>query len=156
MANTYSQLYVQFVFAVKFRQALIPKEQKEMVHKYITGIIQKRGQKLLAIHAMPDHIHIFVNFKPDCCLSDLMRDVKTASSQFINEQPWMRTQFRWQNGFGAFSYAKSQISNVCRYIERQEEHHAKKSFKAEYLDFLKKFEIEYEDQYLFDFFEDAT
>ncbi len=151
MANTYTQMYVQIVFAVKHRAALIPKEHKEEVHKYITGIISKRKQKLLAIHAMPDHIHIFIGFKPTIKISDLVRDIKTASSQFIREQRYTPFQFSWQNGYGAFTYAHSQIDRVCKYIQNQEQHHQKKKFKDEYLEFLAKFDVEFEEDYLFDF-----
>ena len=151
MANTYTQMYIQLVFVVKNRKALIPKEHKEELHKYITGIITKRNQKLLAIHAMPDHIHIFIGFKPTLKISDLVRDIKTASSQFIKEKRFTPFQFNWQEGYGGFTYPHSQLDAVCKYIENQEEHHKKRSFKAEYLDFLKKFDVEYDDQYLFDF-----
>lgn len=154
MANTYTQLYIQFVFAVKKREALIPKQHKEEIHKYITGIITKRGQKLLAIHAMPNHIHIFIGFKPNIKISDLVRDIKTASSQFIREKKYTPFQFSWQKGYGAFTYAHSQLDAVCRYIQNQEQHHRKQSFEEEYLDFLKKFDVEFDNQYLFDFGED--
>ncbi len=154
MANTYTQLYIQFVFAVKGRKHYIPKEHKESVHKYITGVIQKIGHKLLAIHAMPDHIHIFVGYKPVQSMPDLMNNVKTASSKFIKKQEWMPFSFSWQNGYGAFSYSQSHIDNVVKYILNQEEHHKKRSFKEEYLDFLKKYEIPYEDEYLFEFYDE--
>ncbi|MFK7806596.1 MAG: IS200/IS605 family transposase [Saprospiraceae bacterium] len=151
MPNTYTQMYVQLVFAVKNRQALIPKEHKEELHKYIAGIVTKRHQKLLAIHAMPDHIHIFIGFKPTVIISDIVRDIKTTSSQFIKEKQFTKFQFNWQKGYGAFTYAHSQLGIVCRYIENQEEYHRKKTFRAEYLDFLEKFDVDYDDQYLFDF-----
>ncbi|MEN0004871.1 MAG: IS200/IS605 family transposase [Bacteroidota bacterium] len=154
MANTYTQLYVQIVFAVKRREALIPKQHKEELHKYITGIVKKRGQKLLAVHAMPDHIHIFIGFKPTLKLSDLVRDIKTASSQFIREKRFTPFQFNWQEGYGAFTYAHSQVGAVCRYIENQEQHHKKKTFRMEYLEFLEKFEVTYEERYAFDFLEE--
>lgn len=151
MANTYSQLYVQYIFAVKNRNALIPKNRKEELHKYITGLISNKGQKLLAIHAMPDHIHIFIGFKPDMRISDLVKEIKTSSNSFINENKFSPFKFKWQEGYGAFTYAKSQISAVCNYIENQEAHHSKISFKEEYLNFLKKFEINHKEKYLFDF-----
>lgn len=154
MANTYTQMYVQLVFAVKNRQALIPKEHKEELHKYITGVVTKRKQKMLAIHAMPDHIHIFIGFKPNMNISDLVRDIKTASSSFIKEKRFTKFQFNWQEGYGAFTYAHSQIDVVCKYIQNQEEHHKKRTFKAEYLDFLKKFEVDFNEQYLFDFLDE--
>ena len=152
MANTYTQIYIQIVFAVKGRRNLIPQKNKEELHKYITGVITKRGQKLLAINCMPDHVHIFIGLKPNQCISDLVRDVKTSSSSFIKEKQWIRSWFEWQKGFGAFSYAHSQIDNVIKYILSQEEHHHKKSFKEEYLAFLSKFNVEYNDKYLFDFY----
>ena len=153
MANTYTQMYVQLVFAVKHRQALIPKRHKEEIHQYITGVITKRKQKLLAIHAMPDHIHIFIGFKPTIKISDLVRDIKTASSQFIREKKFTPFQFNWQEGYGAFTYAHSQLDTVCKYVQNQKEHHRKKTFQEEYLDFLKKFDVDYNDKYLFDFLE---
>ena len=151
MPNTYSQIYIQIVFAVKGRQNLIDKSHREELHKFITGIAQKRGQKLLSIFAMPDHVHLFIGLQPNCSISDLVRDIKAGSSKFINDSKWINGKFNWQEGFGAFSYSRSHIDNVVKYILNQEEHHKKKTFKEEYLDFLKKFEIEYEERYLFDF-----
>ena len=150
MPNTYSQIYIQIVFAVKGRENLISKNNREELHKYITGIIQKREQKLLSIFCMPNHTHILVGLKPSISISDLVRDIKTGSSNFINEQKWIKGKFSWQEGFGAFSYSRSQIDNVIKYILNQEEHHKIVSFKEEYIDFLKKFEIEYDEKYLFD------
>lgn len=132
MPNTYIQMYAQFVFAVKGRRSLISKEHKEEIHKYITGIISKRGQKLLAINCMPDHTHIFIGFKPTIILSDLVRDIKTASSSFIKNNRFSREEFNWQEGYGAFTYSHSQIDNVCKYIQNQENHHKKRSFQEEY------------------------
>ncbi|MCG3118980.1 MAG: hypothetical protein ALAOOOJD_01276 [bacterium] len=149
MANTYTQIYVHVVFAVQGRQNLIPKEHKEELHKYITGIIQNKKQKLIAINGMPDHIHIFIGMKPSIALSDLVRDIKNNSSNFVNEKKWVRGKFNWQEGFGAFSYGHSQIDAVVKYIQNQEKHHAKKTFKEEYLDMLKKFNLEYDERYLF-------
>ncbi len=123
MANTYSQLYIQIVFAVKGRQNLISKNNKDEIYKYITGIITNQKQKLIAINGMPDHIHILVGIKPDISLSDLVRDIKSSSSKFINEQKWINGKFEWQTGFGAFSYGHSQLTNIIKYIENQEEHH---------------------------------
>ena len=155
MANTYTQLYIQIVFAVKGRENLIAKKYKEELHKYITGIVQKRNNKLLAIHVMPDHAHIFIGLHPTQSISDLARDIKSASSMFINEKGWVRGQFNWQVGFGAFSYSRSQIDSVVKYIDNQEEHHKRRTFKEEYIEFLKKFEIEYDERYLFEFYENA-
>jgi putative transposase len=155
MANTFSQLYVQVVFAVKNRESLIHKNNREELQKYISGIIENRNAKLLAIYCMPNHTHILIGLKPSVLLSDLVRDIKAGSSKFINEKRWIKGKFNWQEGFGAFSYSHSQIGNVIRYINKQEEHHQKKSFKEEYLDFLQKLEIDYDDKYLFEWIEDG-
>jgi len=150
MANTYTQIYIQAVFAVQGRYNLIRKGNKEELHKYIIGIIRNRKQKLIAINSMPDHIHIFIGIKPSIALSDLVRDIKNNSSTFINEKNWVQEKFKWQQGFGAFSYGHSQIDAVVKYIRNQEKHHAKKTFKEEYLDLLKKFNVEYDTKYLFE------
>lgn len=152
MANTYTQLYVQIVFAVKGRQHLIPKEYKDDVQKYITGIIQNRQHKLLAINCMPDHIHIFIGLHPAQSISDLVNAIKTASNKFIKSQYWMPYSFSWQRGFGAFSYSRSAVDNVVKYINNQEIHHRKKNFESEYRDFLEEFFVEYDDRYLFEFY----
>ena len=149
MANTYTQIYIHVVFAVQGRQNLIPKEHKEELHKYITGIVQNKKQKLIAINCMPDHSHIFIGMKPSIALSDLVRDIKNNSSAFINEKKWVRGKFNWQEGFGAFSYGHSQIEVVVKYIQNQEDHQAKRTFKEEYLEMLKKFAVEYDEKYLF-------
>jgi len=153
MPNTYSQIYIQIVFAVEGRQNLISAEWREELHKYITGIITKRGQKLIAIFCMPDHIHLLVAIKPSIALSDLVRDIKAGSSNFINEKNWIRGRFNWQEGFGAFSYSRSQIEAVSEYILDQEFRHKNKSFKNEYLRLLNRFEVEYDEKYLFDWME---
>ncbi|MDZ7269870.1 MAG: IS200/IS605 family transposase [candidate division KSB1 bacterium] len=150
MANTYTQIYIHVVFAVQGRQNLLQPEHKEELHKYITGIVRNRGQKLIAINSMPDHVHLLIGLKPSIALSDLVRDIKAASSGFINEKKWVRGRFNWQEGFGAFSYSHSQVDRVVKYINTQEQHHTRKSFKAEYLELLKKFEIEYDEKYVFD------
>ena len=150
MANTYSQLYVQIVFAVKGRQNLISKKWKDEIYKYITGIITNQKQKLIAINGMPDHIHILVGIKPNVSISDLVRDIKTSSSKFINEQKWINGKFEWQTGFGAFSYGHSQLTPVIKYIENQEEHHRTKTFKEEYIMFLKLFNIDFKNEYIFE------
>lgn len=152
MADTYSQLYIQIVFAVKGRQNLISKKWKDEMYKYITGIITNQKQKLIAINGMPDHIHILVGIKPNISLSDLVRDIKSSSSKFINEQKWINGKFEWQNGFGAFSYGHSQLTNIIKYIENQEEHHRTKTFKEEYIAFLKLFNIDFKDEYIFEEF----
>jgi REP element-mobilizing transposase RayT len=154
MANTYTQLYIQFVFAVKYRQALIHASWKNELYKYITGVVQNKESKMLAINGMPDHIHIFVGYKPKISMSDLVKDIKLASNEWINGSNFTKRKFGWQEGYGAFSYGRSQIHDVCTYIENQEMHHKKKTFKEEYISFLKAFDIDYEDKYLFDFFDD--
>lgn len=153
MANTYAQIYIHIVFAVQGRNNLIPKSIREELHKYITGIVQNRNQKMLAIFYMPDHTHILVGMKPDISISDLTRDIKAISSKFINDNRFVKGKFNWQVGFGAFSYSKSQIDSVIKYILNQEQHHKKKSFKEEYLGLLEKFGIEYDEKYLFEWIE---
>ena len=155
MANTFTQIYVQIVFVVQGRQNLIKNEHKEELHKYITGVIKKKNQKLIAINCMPDHTHIFIGLKPNMALSDLVRDIKNNSSTFINKKKWIPGKFKWQRGFGAFSYSHSQIDKVIKYIQNQEQHHAHKSFREEYLEFLKKFSIEYDGKYVFDWVKDV-
>jgi len=155
MANTFSQIYIQTVFAVQDRQWLIGKERKAELHKYMTGIVQNHGHKLLAIHCMPDHTHIFFGLRPSMSISHLMQEVKADSTNFINRQRWFAGKFSWQEGYGAFSYGRSQIGEVIRYIENQEEHHRTTTFRQEYLSFLKKFEIPYDPKYLFDFGDEA-
>ncbi|WP_267406261.1 MULTISPECIES: IS200/IS605 family transposase [unclassified Chryseobacterium] len=154
MANTYTQIYIQIVFAVKGRQSLILKENREELHKFITGIVSNRNQKLFAVFAMPDHVHILVSLSPTVSISDLVRDIKAGSSKFINEKGWTNGKFNWQEGYGAFSYSKSSVDSVVKYILNQEEHHKKKTFREEYLDFMEKFEIEYDSKYLFEWIED--
>lgn len=150
MSGTYSQIYIQVVMAVQNRSALISVAWEERLYQYITGIIRQKGQKLIAINGMPDHIHIFIGIKPACCLSNLVREIKKASNVFINENKLSEFKFNWQEGYGAFSYSHSQIDNVVKYILNQKQHHKKQSFKEEYHEFLKNFNIEYEDKYLFD------
>ncbi|MBL8099629.1 MAG: IS200/IS605 family transposase [Anaerolineales bacterium] len=150
MANTYSQIYIQVVFAVQGRQNLIAKEWRAEVFKYIAGIIKNKGQKPIIVNGVDDHVHVFIGLKPVISLSDLVRDVKNNSTNFINDNHWVKGKFNWQEGYGAFSYSHSQIESVYNYILNQETHHAKQTFKDEYLDFLKKFEIEHDEKYLFE------
>ena len=150
MAGTYTQIYIHIIFSTQCREKLIKNDFKEELHKYITGIITNKNQKLIAVNSMPDHIHILVGLKPSMALSDLVRFIKSNSSKFVNEKNWIRHKFHWQKGFGAFSYSKSQLSEVVSYIEGQEKHHLKKSFKEEYLEFLEKFNIDYNPKYVFD------
>ncbi|MCD4788585.1 MAG: IS200/IS605 family transposase [Bacteroidales bacterium] len=153
MANTYSQIYIMVVFAVQNRKALILPSFEERLYKYITGIVQNQGQKLLAINGTTDHIHIFFGMKPTCRLSDLVRDIKSDSSVFIKENKLSRFKFNWQEGYGAFSYSYSQKQDVIEYVMNQKKHHKKRTFRQEYLDFLKKFNVDYNEKYLFDFFD---
>ena len=149
MANTYTQIHIQAVFAVKTRIGVIQNTWKDDLYKYITGIIQNHQHKLLAINGMPDHIHIFFGMRPSQSLSDLMQDIKGSSSKFINDQKLVKGRFEWQEGYGAFSYGKSQASDVIAYIHNQEIHHQKRTFLEEYKELLKKFEIAYDECYIF-------
>lgn len=149
MANTYTQLHIQFVFAVKYRAAMIHPSWKQELHKYITGIVQENGHKMLQVNSMPDHIHILVGLRPAQSVSSLVQNVKTESSKWIKTKGFCPAPFSWQEGYGAFTYSKSHVQDVIRYIQNQETHHKKITFTDEYKHFLKMFEIEYEDQYLF-------
>lgn len=150
MPGTFSQIYIQVVFAVKGRDGLIHPTWEEELYKYITGIVQNKEQKMLAINGMPDHIHFLIGMKPSCCLSDLVREIKKSSNQFINEKKLSKYKFTWQEGYGAFSYSHSSLDNVITYIMNQKEHHKKTTFKHEYIEFLTKFEIEHKPEYLFE------
>ena len=153
MANTFSQIYVQVVFAVKGRENLMSKLWKDELYKYITGICKNNQQKLIAINGVADHIHILIGLKPSMALANLVQDIKSNSSKFINEKKFVKGKFSWQEGYGAFSCAHSQLDVVIKYIENQENHHAIKSFKEEYLLFLKSYHIEYDEKYLFEWIE---
>lgn len=151
MPNTYVQLNAMLVFAVKGRANLLTPERRLKLNKYIAGIISNAGQNSIAVNGVADHIHILVNYRPNICLSDLVRIIKSNSSKYMNEHNWFCRPFHWQKGFGAFSYSNSDLDNVINYIENQEEHHKQKSFRQEYLELLEEFRIEYEEIYLFDF-----
>ncbi|MBI4932126.1 MAG: IS200/IS605 family transposase [Bacteroidetes bacterium] len=153
MPNTYTQIYIHIVFTVQGRQNLISESHREELQKYITGIVQNREQKLIAIYCMPDHIHIFVGFKPVMSISDLVREIKAVSSKFINDKRWIKGKFNWQEGYGAFSHSHSQIDSVVKYIRNQKEHHGAKSFKEEYLEMLNNNDVKYDDKYLFEWIE---
>ena len=153
MAGTFSQIYIQIVFAVKGRENLIDKSWKTELHKYIAGTIKGKEQKPIIVNGMADHIHAFVGLRPAMAISDLARDIKNNSSKFINEKGFVKGKFSWQEGYGAFSYSHSQIGNVYDYILNQEEHHKKKTFKEEYLEFLEKFEIGFDEKYLFEWYD---
>ena len=150
MADTYTQLYIHLIFAVKGRQSIIPKQHKTELHKYITGITDSKNQTIIQINSMPDHVHILVGITPDIAVSDLVRDIKANSSKFINRQRWVAGRFEWQEGFAAFSYAHSQLNTVARYIRNQETHHARQTFREEYIAFLKRFEVPYNPKYVLD------
>ena len=154
MPDTYTQIYIQIVFAVRNRDALIMQEWEEQLYKYITGIVQNKGQKMLAINGIETHIHFLIGMRPTCCLSDLVREVKKSSNDFIKEHKFTKFNFNWQEGFGAFSYSHSQLDDVIRYIMQQKEHHAKKSFKDEYTSLLNRFEVDFDEKYLFDWLDD--
>ena len=149
MANTYTQIHIQFIFAVKYRKGVILASWKDELYKYLTGIVQNNKHKMISINGMHDHIHLLAGIRPSQSISDLMKDLKGSSSKWINEKKFTKERFEWQEGYGAFSYGKSQVKNVISYIENQEKHHKRKSFKEEYLDFLKKFDVEFDDKYLF-------
>jgi putative transposase len=149
-----SQIYIQVVFAVRGRQSLIHSVWEEELYKYISGIVRNKQQKMLAINGMPDHIHFLVGMRPSCCLSDLVREIKKSSNDFINERKFSTTKFNWQQGFGAFSYSHNDLDNVIRYIMNQKEHHKKQSFKDEYIGLLKEFNIEFKNEYLFEWIDD--
>lgn len=154
MPNTYTQIYIQFVFAVKWRESLIQSSWKDELSKYITGIVQHNKSKMLAINGMSDHIHIFIGYKPSISIPDLIKDIKVASSLWINERKFTAGKFNWQEGYGAFSYRLRDIDEICKYILNQELHHHKKTFREEYTELLKAFSVEYEDKYLFEFFDE--
>ena len=148
MTATYSQILIQIVFSVKNRKSLIPQENLEEVFEYMTGIIRNKGQKPIIVGGVSNHIHILLGMKPGITVSALVRDIKNNSSNFINQQDWLSEKFSWQNGFGAFSYGNSQIEPVFNYIKNQAEHHKTKSFRDEFVAFLEKFGVEYEEKHL--------
>ncbi|WP_372648034.1 IS200/IS605 family transposase [Draconibacterium sp.] len=149
MANTYTQIHVQAVFSVQNRLCVIRPQWETDLYRYITGIIQNNGHKLLAINGMSDHLHIFFGLRPNQTLSSLVQDVKANSSKWINQNNFVSGRFSWQEGFGAFSYRRSQISQVVDYIENQKEHHKTKSFTEEYIKFLEDFDIPFDERYIF-------
>ncbi len=149
MANTYTQIYIQVVFAVEGRQNLLRPEHNDELQKYITGIVSGQNQKLLAVNNMPDHVHLLIGLQADLSLSELVRDIKANSSRFVTEKRWVGGRFSWQEGFGAFSYSRSQIDAVIRYIQNQQSHHARRTFREEYVELLRKFEVDYDERYIF-------
>lgn len=153
MANTYTQIHIQAIFAAAGRRSLIHPDWKEDLFKYISGIFRSQKQKLLAIGGVEDHIHLLFGARPNIAISDLIRDVKANSSAFVNENRLVRGRFNWQEGYGAFSYSKSQIDVVTRYVLNQERHHARRSFKDEYVILLDRFQVDYDDRFLFEWIE---
>jgi putative transposase len=149
MPNTYTQIYIQAVFTVQNKISLIMPQWQDELYKYMTGIVQNNGHKLIAINGMPDHIHLFIGMKPSQSLSDLMQDVKGNSSKWVHEKALTKGKFEWQAGFGGFSYSISQIDAVVKYINNQKTHHQKKTFIQEYLEFLEKFKVPYDERYIF-------
>jgi putative transposase len=150
MAGTYSQIYIQIVFAVQNRDALINPLWEERLYQYITGIVQNKGHKMLAINGTENHLHIFIGMSTDCSVSELVREVKKSSNSFIKENRFTKFNFKWQEGYGAFSYSHSQIDGVVKYVMNQKEHHRKTTFREEYVDFLKKFSVDYDERFLFE------
>ncbi|MBL7977217.1 MAG: IS200/IS605 family transposase [Bacteroidetes Order II. Incertae sedis bacterium] len=153
MANTYTQLYIQFVFSVKGRQNLIKEAFRDELEKVMCGIVTHQKCKPLAIYCNPDHTHLFIGLHPTISPSKLMEQVKSGSSKWLNEKNYIQGKFSWQDGYGAFTYSKSHIDKVVKYILNQPEHHKKQSFKDEYLNLLEKFDVDYDAQYLFEWYE---
>ncbi|HPE86488.1 MAG TPA: IS200/IS605 family transposase [Bacteroidales bacterium] len=153
MANTYTQINIHAIFSVKGRENIITRNFRDRLHEYIAGIINKQNNYSLAVNGYKDHVHVFFELKPSLALSDVIRDVKANSSKWINENRFFLGHFSWQEGYGAFSYSRSQRDNVIKYIMEQEKHHARKSFREEYLDLLRNFEIPFADNYVFEFYD---
>jgi REP element-mobilizing transposase RayT len=152
MANTYSQLTIHVIIAVQSRANLIKKDFQQDVYKYMTGIVKNKGHKLLSIGGVADHIHLVIGLNPSMAISDLVRDIKNNSTNFINDKKWLPGKFYWQEGYGVFSYSKSQRKDIIRYVENQEEHHKQSTFREEYLKILDRFEVDFDDKYIFEFF----
>ncbi|MDZ7766191.1 MAG: IS200/IS605 family transposase [Melioribacteraceae bacterium] len=153
MPNTYTQITIHLIFAVKNRENLLKKSIRPELFKYMSGIVKNKNHKLLAINGVADHVHLLIGQSPTMALSDLVRDIKNNSSKFINQKKLVLGKFGWQTGYGAFSYSRSQRPNVIKYIENQEEHHKVKTFREEYLEILQKFDVEYDSEYIFEFYE---
>ncbi|MBP1222273.1 IS200/IS605 family transposase [Flavobacterium sp. 1355] len=150
MANTYYQIYIQVVFAVKYRDAIISEEWRSKLLGVIGNLINETGCKTIIVNGVEDHVHCLLGLKPNISISDLMKIVKAKSSKFVNDNQLSKSKFNWQEGYGAFSYSRSQVGAVCKYIENQKEHHKKETFNDEYLNFLNKFNIQYEEKYIFE------
>jgi putative transposase len=150
MANTYTQIYIQVIIVVKGRQSLIPDHRKASLYRYITGIIQNKDHKLIRINGIPNHVHFLVGLNPAEALSDLVKEVKRCSTNYINDRKWLKGHFSWQGGYGGFSYSRSHLDRVIKYIENQEIHHRRRTFREEYLEMLKKFEVMYNEKFIFE------
>lgn len=150
MANTYHQVYVQFVFAVKYREAILDKSWRPTLLGVIGNLINETGCKTIIVNGVEDHVHCFLGLKPTVSSSELMKTVKAKSSKYVNDHQLTKKRFEWQEGFGVFSYGHSQIDRVFKYIARQEAHHKKQTFRAEYLEYLDKFEVPYDERYIFE------
>ena len=155
MAGTFSQIYIQLVFAVKGRESVLHEDWREDLFKYMAAIIKGKEQKSIIVNGMADHVHAFVGLRPAMPIADLVRDLKNNSSKYINDRKLVKGRFVWQEGYGAFSYGQSQVEAVYQYILHQKEHHRKRTFKEEYIGFMQKFQIEYDERYLFDWIEDS-
>lgn len=151
--GTFTQLYIHMIFAVKYRERLLKTEIRPQVFRYISGILSQRKHKSIIVNGVSDHVHILAGINPDDKVSDLVATIKRSSSTFINQNNWFRGKFHWQDGYGAFSYSRSQLENVYIYISNQENHHKKQSFRNEYIRILQLYEIEYDEKYIFEFFE---
>lgn len=149
MANTFTQIHIHAVFTVQNRECIIGNQWKDELYKYISGTIQNHNHKLLTFNGMPDHIHVLFGMRPSQSLSDLLQDIKGNSSKWINERKFVRGKFSWQEGYGAFSYSKSQLPQVIQYIESQQEHHKRKTFLEEYKELLQTFDVEFDEHYIF-------
>jgi len=154
MAKTFTQIYIQYVFAVQGRENLLRDHFREEVFKYMAGIIREKKQKPIAVNGTSNHVHVFVGLNPTMLISDLVRDIKNNSTNFINSNRWLPGRFSWQEGYGAFSYGHSQLDQVYQYIINQEQHHRKRSFREEYLELLKRFEVEYDERNLFEWYDE--
>jgi len=150
MANTYHQVYIQAIFAVKYRAATLDKSWRPRILGVIGNLINETGCKTILVNGVGDHVHCFLGLKPTVAIAELMKTVKAKSSKYINDHELTRARFEWQEGYGAFSYSHSHIDDVYKYIAKQEEHHKKRTFREEYLEFLEKYEVPYDERYIFD------
>jgi putative transposase len=151
----FTQIYVHLVFAVKHREASLNKDIREKVFQYMSGIITSMGHKSIIVNGVADHVHILVGLNPNISISDTVHDIKRSSSLFINKEKMVKGKFAWQEGYGGFTYSRSQLENVYRYIQNQEKHHEKSTFRKEYIRFLEKYEIDFDHQFIFNFWDDV-